>query len=99
MERLGIAAQQSNDGTLVPAVIEELWCCHLDKQTRRSDMDVQEDTEMELRDGGRFRGKWQYRPDIVSRHREITHQGYIDFKRRDLGGWEAARIGETDVAA
>lgn len=95
VERLGIAAHEQGDATLIPAVMEGLYCCHLDKQTRRAEMTAQEDTDMELKDGRRFREKWKDRPDIVNRHRELSHQGYIAFKTQDLGGWEAARIAES----
>jgi len=92
VERLAEAAHGKGDGTLVPSVIAGLYICHLDKQTRRVDMSVEQDTEMELKDGARFRKKWAHRADVIARHREISRQGYIQFKEKDLGGWKKAAL-------
>ncbi len=93
VERLiTLSGEKGDDKTLIPAVIAGLNICHLDKQTRRADMSVEQDTEMELQDGKRFRQKWAHRQDVVARHREISREGYIYFKEKDLGGWKEASL-------
>ena len=93
VERLQNLRIEKGDQTLTPAVVEGLYICHLDKQSRRADMSAEQDTDMEIKDGQRFREKWRDRPDVISRHREISRQGYINFKEADLGGWKAAALG------
>lgn len=93
VERMRRLYAQSKDPTIHPAVISQLYCCHLDKQSRRADFSAEEDTDMELEDGKRFRAKWKDEDEVVGRHREIPHSSYVQFKERDLGGWKEARIG------
>jgi len=92
VERLAEAARGKADGSLVPSVVAGLYICHLDKQTRRADMSAEQDTEMEIIDGDRFREKWAHRADVIARHREISRQGYMQFKETDLGGWKKAAL-------
>lgn len=92
VERMRKRYTETQDLTLHPAVISQLYCCHLDKQSRRHDFTAAQDTDMELEDGKRFRAKWKDEGDVVHRHREIPHAAYVQFKERDLGGWKAARI-------
>ena len=47
---------------------------------------------MEIRDGSRFREKWKDRPDILAKHPPASKEGYMHWKERDMGGWEAARV-------
>ena len=91
-ERLRLAAARAQDKTLVPILLAGLPVCHLDKQSRRADMTAAQDTDMELRDGERFREKWKDHPEVLARHPAGSREGYLAFKGRDLGGWEAGRV-------
>jgi len=91
VERCRLAA--ASDPSLAPAVLSGACVCHLDKQSRRADMTAEEDTRMELGDGRRFRDKWRGYPAVLTRHRELPAEQYLNFKSRDLGGWKEAKIG------
>jgi len=90
VERLRAAA--AGDPLLEPAMVKGIRTCHLDKQSRRADGDAGQDTEVELRDGARFREKWRDNPAVLARHPELPREAYMAFKDRDLGGWEEARV-------
>lgn len=90
VERLRVAA--ARDPLLEPAVVKGIRTCHLDKQSRRADGDARQDTEVELRDGTRFREKWRDNPQVLARHPGGSRENYLAFKERDLGGWEAAKV-------
>jgi len=92
IERLYQKAQETGDPTCWPAVIRGLWTCHLDKQTRRSEMTSEWDSEMELRDGARFREKWKDHLEVLQKHPPSNKMDYIQWKERNLGGWDAARV-------
>ena len=92
IERLHGKATATGDNTYSPVVLRNLWTVHMDKQTRRTEMNSERDTEMELRDGSRFREKWKDRPDVIAMHPELSKEGYVQWKEHDLGGWEQARV-------
>lgn len=90
VERLRAAARQ--DPLLEPTLVRGVRTCHLDKQSRRADGSAGQDTDMELRDGARFREKWKGDPEVLARHPAGSREGYLAFKGQDLGGWEEARV-------
>ena len=67
-------------------VVRGVPCVHLDKQSRRAEHTVEEDTEMEIRDGGRFHEKWAAYPEILTRHPAVSRQAYLYAKQ----GWKEA---------
>jgi len=69
---------------LLCGIITQLPCVHLDKQSRRGDHTVEEDTEVEIRDGARFHDKWAEHPDVLARHPQVDRQAYLDAK----AGWK-----------
>ena len=92
IERVKQWAMRKESQGSAPCVYEGLYICHLDKQTRRADMDSRQDTHMEIMDGGRFREKWKDHPDVLAKHPPLSEEQYLAFKARDLGGWEAAKV-------
>jgi len=92
VERLIVKASEQQDTTLLPARVADLPICHLDKQSRRDSFTSAEDTEVEMRDGERFREKWKDHPEVLARHPAVSREAYIQFKESDLGGWKHGQV-------
>lgn len=60
--------QRVRDVGLQYGVLRNARCIHLDKQSRKADHTVDQDTTVEIRDAQAFHEKWKHRPDVLAQH-------------------------------
>lgn len=75
-------AQRIVDAGVSYGVTEAVRCLHMDKQSRKADHSITQDTDIEIRDWERFADKWKQRPDVMAKHPQPNRIVYNMLKER-----------------